>query len=79
MRVRTTTGCVRPAPGSIDDMRAFHLVFASVVVLLGAWMVVYPLSSGRGFTVGALVGLVLIAAGTFRLLRERQSRGLRQP
>lgn len=62
-----------PPSGHLHRIRAFYLVLASVVILLGVWMIIYPLSSGRGFTVGAVLGLVLVAGGTFRLLRERQS------
>jgi uncharacterized membrane protein YiaA len=54
-------------------MRGFYLVLGIVIVLVGTWLVVYPLSSGRGFTVGALIGVVLIAAGALRIQRERRA------
>ncbi len=55
-------------------MRAVYLVFVVVIVLLGAWAIIYPLSSGRGVTNGALLGFVLVAVGTFRLFRELRPR-----
>ena len=51
-------------------MRAFYLVFATLVIAIGLLCIVSPLTRGLGFTFGSLVGVALVVAGSYRLTRE---------
>ena len=55
-------------------MRAFYLIFATFVVVIGLLFVISPLTRGLGFTFGSLVGVVLVVAGSYRLARELRPR-----
>jgi hypothetical protein len=53
-------------------VRGFIVGLAIFTLLVGLLFVVSPLARGDGFTVGAILGLILIGLGTARLVLEKR-------